>query len=111
MQESAQLLSRNKLPDASGHGWAAAAWMFKAVAEAHGWQYRHSDEIVDIARRAQQKTDDPRVHDLRVSADMLLTFSGTRNRYLQADDVSELLDRMATLLDILEPLTQTTSNP
>ena len=109
LEQSAQLLARNKLPDASGHGWAAASWMFKAVAEAQGWQYRHSDEILDIARRAQQKADDPRVWDLRVSANMLLTFSGTRNRYLQADDVSELLDQMATLLDILEPLTETTT--
>ena len=106
LEQSARLLARSKLPDASGHGWAAAAWMFKAVAEAQGWQYRSSDEILDIARRAQQKTDDPRVWDLRVSANMLLTFSGTRNRYLQADDVSELLDRMATLLNILEPLTE-----
>ena len=107
LQQSARLLAHNKLPDASGQGWAAAAWMFKAVAEAQGWQYRHSDEILDIARRAQQKTDDPRVWDLRVSANMLLTFSGTRNRYLQADDVSELLDHIATLLDILEPFTGT----
>ena len=97
---------------ASGHGWAATAWMFKAVAEAQGWQYRHSDEILDIAHRTQQKLDDSRVRDLRVSANMLLTFSGTRNRYLRGFIYAPTLSaagwtRCQPLLDILEPFTET----
>ena len=106
LEQSSQLLAMGKLPDASGHGWAAAAWMFKAVAEAQGWQYRHDDEILDIVRRAQQKSGNSKMRELNTSASMLLTFSGMRKRYLQADDVSNLLDQMAELLDILEPLTE-----
>jgi hypothetical protein len=109
LEQSSQLLAAGKLPDASGHGWAAAAWMFKAVAETHGWQYRHHDEILDIVRRVQQKSVAIDIRELHASVGMLLTFSGTRKRYLRADDVGELLGHMATLLDILEPLTETAS--
>ena len=104
--KSRQYLAEDDLHQASEKGWGAAAWMAKAVAEAQGWKYTRHDEFVDVMHRAQQLSGDARLRGLRAEANELHGYFYTRKRFLRPDDIGVGLDRMATLLDILEPLTQ-----
>ena len=100
-----QYLAEDDLHQASEKGWGAA-WMAKAVAEAQGWQYTRHDEFVDVMHRAQQLSGDTRLRGLRAEANELHGYFYTRKRFLRPDDIGAGLDRMAILLDILEPLTE-----
>ena len=105
--KSRQYLAEDDLHQASEKGWGAAAWMAKAVAEAQGWQYNRHDEYLDIMYRAEQLTSNRQLGTLKGEANLLHGYFYTRKRFLSADDIGRRLDRMATLLDILEPLTET----
>ena len=107
MTKSRHYLAEGDLHQASEKGWGAAAWMAKAVAETQGWQYTRHDQFADVMRRAQQLSGDPRLRQLRAEANELHGYFYTRKRFLNDADISAGLDRMATLLDILEPLTAT----
>ena len=104
--ESRQYLAGDDLRQASEKGWGAAARMAKAVAEAPGWQYRRHDQFVDVTYRAQQLSGDDRSSGFCARADELHGFCCTRKRVLHPSAIREGLDEMATLLDILEPLTE-----
>ena len=80
--------------------------MAKAVAEAQGWKYTRHDEFFDVMYRAQQLSGDARVSRFRARANELHGFFYTRKRFLFPQAIDEGLNEMATLLDILEPLTQ-----
>ena len=105
MVKSRQYLADGDLHQASEKGWGAAAWMAKAVAEAQGWKYTRHDEFADVLNRAQRLCGDCRLRQLRAEANELHGFFYTRRRFLNAADIGVGLDRMAILLDILEPLT------
>lgn len=107
--KSRQYLADGDLHQASEKGWGAAAWMAKAVAEANGWQYKRHEEFADIVNRARLTSGDERLRQLRAEANELHGFFYTRKRFLDPNDIAEGLDRMATLLDILEPLTETST--
>ena len=107
LAKSRQYLADDDLHQASEKGWGAAAWMAKAVAEAQGWQYRRHEEFADIINRARLASGDERLRQLRAEANELHGYFYTRKRFLDPNDIAEGLDRMATLLDILEPLTET----
>ena len=92
---------------ASEKGWGAAAWMAKAVAEAQGGNYTRHDEFADTLNRIRRATDDNRLRTLRRVANELQGYFYTRKRFLDAEDISEGLDRIAELLDVLEPFTET----
>ena len=104
--KSRQYLAQDDLHQASEKGWGAAAWMAKAVAEAQGWQYNRHDEYLDVMYRAEQLTSNRQLGILKGEANLLHGYFYTRKRFLSADDIGRRLDRMATLLDILEPLTE-----
>ena len=103
--KSRQYLAADELHQASEKGWGAAAWMAKAVAEAQGWKYTRHDEFADVLNRARQLSGNTRLRNYRRVANELHGYFYTRKRFLDAEDIGEGLDRVAELLDILEPLT------
>ena len=107
LSKSHQYLADDDLHQAAEKGWGAAAWMAKAVAEAQGWQYKRHEEFADIINRARLASGDDRLRQLRAEANELHGYFYTRKRFLDPNDIAEGLDRMVVLLDILEPLTET----
>ena len=112
-QQSREFLGRARdylvngdLHQASEKGWGAAAWMAKAVAEAHGWRYSRHDEFFTVMYQAQDLTADSRLENLRRVANKLHGFFYTRKRFLRPDVIDRELDEVALLLDILQPLTE-----
>lgn len=104
--KSRQYLAEGDLHRAAEKGWGAAAWMAKAVAEARGWEYRRHDQFFQVMYDAASLSGNRRVNAFRRTANELHGFYYTRLRFLQADAISEGLDEMETLLDVLEPLTE-----
>ena len=104
--KSRQYLSEDDLHQASEKGWGAAAWMAKAVADAQGWEYERHAQFNTVMYQAQDWCGDARLNDLRSNANELHGYFYTRKAFLRADVISCGLDRMAILLDILEPLTE-----
>ena len=96
---------------ASEKGWAAAAWMAKAVAEAQGWQYNQHGQFFRVMRQCQDLSQDPRLPQAWPAANVLHTFFYTRKTLLDAETIEEKLSDVATLLEILEPLTHEKSLP
>lgn len=107
--KSCQYLAEDDLHQAAEKGWGAAAWMAKAVAEAKGWQYERHEEFADIINRTRLMTGDEPLRNYRRVANELHGYFYTRERFLDAEDIGDGLDRIAELLDILEPLTQTST--
>ena len=112
-QQSREFLARARtylaggdLHQASEKGWGAAAWMAKAVAEAHGWKYNRHNEFFKVMHQARQLSGDSR---LRTLADTAGTLHGNyyeREMFLYSSAIGEGLDDMELLLDILQPLTE-----
>jgi hypothetical protein len=106
LAKAREYLADDDLHQASEKGWGAAAWMAKAVAEAQGWQYQRHDEFLKVIRQARNLSRDSRVQDLGYVASALHGFFYTRKMLLDPDEIDQGLDRMETLLDILQPLTE-----
>ena len=106
LERSHHYLDEDDLHQASEKGWGAAAWMAKAVATAQGWQYTRHEHFGEVLYQAGQLTGDNRIRSLRAIANNLHGNFYQRKRFLHADDISASLDEVATLLDILEPLTE-----
>ena len=107
--KSRQYLAEDDLHQASEKGWGAAAWMAKAAAEAQGWQYKKHDQFNVVLNNARLLTGDDRLPGLRGIANDLHTNFYKRRLLLSADAIAVDLNHIAELLDILEPLTQTTT--
>ena len=105
LDKGREYLAAGDLHQASEKGWGAAAWMAKSVAEARGWQYNRHDEFFTVMRQAQDVSGDSRLRNLRRAANELHGYYYTRRRFLRSDDIGQGLDEVATLLDILQPLT------
>ena len=105
MRQSRQYLADGDLHQASEKGWGAAAWMAKAVAEAQGWDYTKHAQFSVVLNNARQVTGDARIPGMRGIANELHGNYYTRRRLLSAAAIGEDLDRIAELLEILEPLT------
>ena len=103
--KSREYLAEGDLHQASEKGWGAAAWMTKAVAETHGWEYKKHDHFHVVLRNASRLTGDDRMLELRGMASDLHGNFYRRRLLLDAEDIKISLDRMAELLDLLEPLT------
>ena len=102
-----EYLAEDDLHQASEKGWGAAAWMAKAVAEAHGWAYTEHAEFAVVCRNAADLTRNERLTDLSDIAYGLHRNYYTRKRFLSDRIIARNLDRMSELLDALEPLTVT----
>ena len=106
LQRSRRYLIDEDLHQASEKGWGAAAWMAKAVATAQGWQYDKHEHFGEVLYLARQKTGEQLFNDLRKTANDLHGNFYQRKRFLHADIIAASLDEVATLLDLLEPLTE-----
>ena len=106
LEKSQHYLAGDDLHQASEKGWGAAAWMTKAVAVAQGWQYDKHEHFGEVLYQAGKLTGEQRLNDLRKTANDLHGNFYQRKRFLHADLIAASLDEVATLLDLLEPLTE-----
>ena len=106
LERSHHYLDEDDLHQASEKGWGAAAWMAKAVATAQGWQYTRHEHFGAVLYQASKLTGNGRLTALRRTANELHGNFYQRKRFLHADDIGDSLAEVATLLDILEPLTE-----
>ena len=106
LEKSRCYLADDDLHQASEKGWGAAAWMVKAVAVAQEWQYDKHEHFGEVLYQAGKLTGDNRIRSLRAIANDLHGNFYQRKRFLHADVISDSLDEVATLLDLLEPLTE-----
>lgn len=106
LDQSRSYLSSGRLHQASEKGWGAAAHMAKAVAAAHGWEYRTHADFGEVLYRARELTGNVRIRDLRSVANELHGNYYKRKRHLNARDIAEGVDAVAELLDLLTPLTE-----
>ena len=106
LAKSRRYLAEGDLHQASEKGWAAAAWMAKAVAETQGWDYTRHAQFSVVLNHARQVTGDARLPGMRGIANELHGNFYTRRRFLNAAAIAEDLDQIALMLTILEPLTE-----
>ncbi len=106
LAKSRTYLADDDLHHASEKGWGAAAWMAKAVATAQEWQYDKHEHFGEVLYQAGKLTGDDRIRVLREIANGLHGNFYQRKRFLHADNIASSLDEVATLLDLLEPLTE-----
>ena len=99
-------LESGDLHQAAEKGWGAAAWMAKAAAEAQGWQYTKHDEFFTVIHQARELLGDVRVRNLGNTANTLHGYFYTRKRFLVPENINESLDDIEALLDLLQPLTE-----
>ena len=105
LAKARKCLAEDDLHQASEKGWGAAARMAKAVAETHGWRYaRHADFSV-VMNHARKMTGNNRLSVLRAVANDLHSNYYRRKRFLDAEVISEDLECVAELVEILAPLT------
>ena len=96
------------LHQASEKGWGAAAHMAKAVAVTQGWQYTTHAELGGILHNSRKALDDDRLSALRSTPYELHSNFYQRKRHLNAEVIGENLERVAELVDLLEPLAKPT---
>ena len=100
-----EYLAADDLHQASEKGWGAAAWMAKAVAVTQGWEYRQHAHFGVVLNNASDLTGNDRLLELSDTAYRLHRNYYTRKRFLSPRSIAHSLNRMAELLDALEPLT------
>ncbi len=105
LANSRDFLTAGNLHQASEKGWGAAAHMAKAVASAQGWQYETHADFSEVLNRARQLASNPSISELRSIANELHHNYYRRKRHLSADAIREDVERIAELLEILQPLT------
>ena len=103
--KSREYLADGDLHQASEKGWGAAAWMAKAVAETRGWEYGRHEQFNVVLDHVQDLTGNDRMIELRGIANDLHRNFYTRSRFLSSVSIGTGLERVAELLDLLEPLT------
>ena len=106
LNHSWDYLAQDDLHQASEKGWAAAAWMAKAVAEAQGWPYNRHGEFFRVMRLSVELSGNARLVDVWPAANLLHEFFYTRKLFLDPELVQERLYQVVELLDILQPLTE-----
>ena len=99
-------LGEGHLHSASEKGWGAAAWMAKAVAEAHGWKYTRHSEFFKVMHQSRQLSGASRIRTLADTAGTLHGNYYEREMFLYASAIGEGLADMELLLDILQALTE-----
>ncbi len=105
LTKSREYLAKGDLHQASEKGWGAAAHMAKAVAVSQGWVYAYHRDFSDVLNRARRLTGNARLSDLRARANDLHQNYYERKRFLDAAAISEDIESIAELLDLLSPLT------
>ena len=111
LAKSREYLAQGDLHQASEKGWGAAAHMAKAVAVAQGWTYETHTDFSDVLYQARELTGNSSLRGLRSIANELHVNYYKRKRHLNANSISEDLESIAQMLDILRPLTELDSSP
>ena len=106
-----EYLAVDDLHQASEKGWGAAAWMAKAVAVVYRWEYTEHAEFGVVLNNASDLSGNNRLLELRGIAYGLHKNYYFRKRFLSPRSIAHDIDRMAELLDILEPLTVSSNRP
>ena len=105
LAKSRDFLVIDDLHQASEKGWGAASHMAKAVAAAHGWDYDTHADFTKVMVNVRRMTNNPRLAELRDTANSLHVNYYLRKRQLDAADIAESLERIAELVELLAPLT------
>ena len=105
LEKARVYLADDDLHQASEKGWGAAAWMAKAIAVTHGWEYNQHAHFGVVLQNASDVTGDDRLRVFRAVAYELHQNFYTRKRFLSDRAIGLSLDNIAELLDALEPLT------
>ena len=105
LEKAKRYLAEDDLHQASEKGWGAAAWMAKAVAVVYRWEYTEHAEFGVVLNNASDLSGNNRLLELRGIAYGLHKNYYFRKRFLSPRSIAHDIDRMAELLDILEPLT------
>ncbi len=87
---------------ASEKGWRAAAQAVKAVAEARGWDHNGHRLLHQTIRRLVEETGQSELHDRFNAANTL--HANFYDGFLEAEDISENLERVERLVAQLRPL-------
>ena len=93
------------LHQASEKGWGAAAHMAKAVAIAQGWRYARHSHYHRVMNQAGRLTGNTRLSFLHGRAEVLHANYYELKEDLDAALISNDLESIAELLEILHPLT------
>ena len=100
-----EFLAAGNLHQASEKGWGAAAHMAKAVAIAQGWQYERHSHFHRIMNQAGRMTGNARLPFLHGRAEILHINYYELEEDLDPALISNDLENMAELLEMLHPLT------
>ena len=104
LRKARQYLAEDDLHQASEKGWGAASHMAKAVAHANGWEYEKHHQFNVVLNNTRRKTGRDDLLDLSAVANQLHGNYYERKRFLDAQAIGLSLDRVETLLGILEPM-------
>ena len=99
-----EYLVAGDLHQASEKGWGAAAHMAKAVAIAQGWQYTRHSHFHRVMNQAGRLTSNARLPFLHGRAEILHINYELKDD-LDTGQISQDLDSVAEMLDLLSPLT------
>ena len=100
-----EYLSTGDLHQASEKGWETAAHMAKAVAVAQGWQYTRHSHFHRIMNQAGRLSGNTRLPFLHGRAEILHINYYELKEDLDAAQISQDLESVEEMLDILAPLT------
>ena len=105
LANSREFLAAGNLNQASEKGWGAAAHMAKAVAIAQGWQYARHSHYHRVMNQAGRTTGNTRLPFLHGRAEVLHANYYELKEDLDAALISNDLENITELLEILHPLT------
>ena len=105
LANSRDFLAAGNLHQASEKGWGAAAHMAKAAAIAQGWQYTRHSHFHRVMNQAGRVTGNTRLPFLHGRAEILHVNYYELKEDLDAALISNDLENVAELLEILHPLT------
>ena len=103
LERSKDYLAHGDLHQASEKGWGAAAHIIKAVAAANGWEYEHHDHFSGVIMNARQRYRQPRLREMSRSAEALHVNYYKRKEFLDADLISEDINDVESMMNVLEP--------
>ena len=95
-------LANDELLQASEKGWGAAAQAVKTVAEARGWNHNGHRQLHQTVRRLVEETGQRDLRDRFNAANTL--HANFYDGFLEAEDISENLERVELLVEQLRPL-------
>ena len=105
LAKSRKFLAVGDLRQAAEKGWDAAEQMAKAVALAQNWRYTRHGHFHRIMNQAGEATGNDRLRDFHGRAEILRINFYDLQLELDPEQTSRDIEDMATMLEILYPLT------